>query len=172
VPHPPPLRLVTLCSGNAARSVIAGALLAAALPDAEICTAGTMVVEHQPMSIRTRQAIEHVELAVPLHRSHQLTDDDVDRADLVVAMAAEHVHYIRRRHPSGAARTATVRWLASHLPVGPGTLAERVSSMDLATVDPDGQGDVADPAGGIDEIYLACAEDLAETVTALARRLV
>ena len=165
------LSLVTLCTGNAARSVIAGALLAAALPDAAVRTAGTHVLEHQPMSIRTRRAFEHLGLELPRHRSHQLTDADVAGADLIVAMAAEHVHYVRRHHPEGADRTATVWWLARHLPPGPAPLGERLATLRLAEVDPEAQGDIPDPAGGEDAVYLTCAEDCAAAAAALAARL-
>ena len=49
--------VVLLCTGNAARSVMAGAALAAHLPDWHVTTAGTLVVEGQPMSWRTRAAL-------------------------------------------------------------------------------------------------------------------
>lgn len=167
----PELRIVTLCTGNAARSVIAGALLAAAAPRAVVQTAGTHVLEHQPMSIRTRRAFEHLGVHLPKHRSHQLTEHDVATADLVVAMAAEHVWYVRRRHPEAAGRTATAWWLARNLPPGPAPLAERLAALRLADLDPDEQGDIEDPAGGEDEVYLACAEAVAEAVAHLVPRL-
>lgn len=166
-----PLRLLTVCTGNAARSVIAGALLAEALPCARVVTAGTHVVEGQPMSVRTRRAMEHVGLVVPDHRSHQLTEADVAGADVVVAMAAEHVQYLRRWHPAAAGRTATVWWLARHLPPGPAPLGERLATLRLAEVDPEAQGDIPDPAGGEDAVYLTCAEDCAAAAAALAARL-
>ncbi|MDA8070737.1 MAG: hypothetical protein M0Z82_03860 [Actinomycetota bacterium] len=166
-----PLRLLTVCTGNAARSVIAGALLAEALPCARVVTAGTHVVEGQPMSVRTRRAMEHVGLVVPDHRSHQLTEADVAGADVVVAMAAEHVQYLRHRHPAAAGRTATVWWLARQLPGGPAPLVERLRCMDLAAVEPERQGDVADPAGAEDAAYIACARALVEAVRALVARL-
>ncbi len=165
------VRLVTLCTGNAARSVMAGALLATARSDLAVLTAGTHVVEHQPMSIRTRRAFEHIGVPVPVHRSHQVTELDLVSADLVVAMAAEHVRYVRRRHPAAAGRTATIVWLARHMPPGPSALAERVAAMDLASVDPDLQGDVDDPAGGDDDAYRACAVALQDAVAALLHRL-
>lgn len=167
----PIARLVTLCTGNAARSVIAGALIAGVRPGLTVVTAGTHVVEHQPMSIRTRRAFEHLGLAVPFHRSHQVTERDLTGADVVVAMAAEHVHFVRRRYPAAASRTATVWWLARNLPAGPEPLAERVATMDLASVDPDRQGDVDDPAGGDDDAYITCAVDLHRAVVALLPRL-
>ena len=163
--------VVVLCTGNAARSVMAGAMLEAAGVPARIVTAGTHVVENQPMSVRTRQALVAAGATVPSHRSRQLSDDHVADAGLVVAMAAEHVRYIRRRHPEAADRTATIVWLAAHLPPGPSPLAARVAALGLEALDPDAQGDVEDPAGGDDGDYVACAMALRDLVGALVARL-
>jgi protein-tyrosine phosphatase len=163
--------VIMLCTGNAARSVMAGAMLGMHGASVRITTAGTHVVEHQPMSIRTRDALAAVGLDASHHRSRQLTDTDVGSADLVVAMAAEHVRFIRRRHPAGAGHTATIAWLARNLPPGPAPLADRVAGLGLAELDPDEQGDVADPAGGTDEDYAECARQLTVLVAELASRL-
>lgn len=163
--------VVVLCTGNAARSVMAGAMLEASGAPVRVATAGTHALEHQPMSVRTREALESVGIEPPRHRSRQLTDDHVEEADLVVAMAAEHVHYIRRRHPAAAARTATLEWLAAHLPPGASDLSDRIASMDLAQLSPEVQGDVGDPAGGTDADYRACARQLRELTTRLASLL-
>ena len=163
--------VVFLCTGNAARSVMAGVMLEASGAEVRVTTAGTHVIEHQPMSIRTRLALGAVGLEVPDHRSRQLTDSHIDDADIVVAMAAEHVHFVRRRHPAGAAHTATIRYLAQHLPGGPEPLDRRVAAMGLERVDPDSQGDVTDPAGGDEEDYVACARQLSALMAELAPRL-
>jgi protein-tyrosine phosphatase len=151
--------------------VMAGAMLEARGLAVRVTTAGTHVVEHQPVSIRTRHALEAVGLHATVHRSRQLTDADLGDADVVVAMASEHVSYVRRRHPVGADRTATLRFLAQHLPVGATPLAQRVAELGLASLDPAGQGDVADPAGGDDEDYVACARELSGLIGALVPRL-
>ena len=152
--------LVTLCTGNAARSVMAGAMLGgAALP---IVTAGTHVIEGQPMSRRIRAALESVGHNADGHRSHQVTDDDIDGSVLILAMAGEHVAYIRRKHPRAAARTASIKRLVRHLPDGTEPLADRLAALRLDQVELGTWEDVEDPAGGEDAVYVACAEELAD----------
>ncbi len=163
--------VLVLCTGNAARSVMGGVMLESEGAPVRVVTAGTHVVEHQPMSRRTRDALAAIGLDASSHRSRQLTDADLDAADLVIAMAAEHVRYVRRRHPQASDRTATLRWLVGHLPGGPAPLSTRVAELDLADVDPADQGDVDDPAGGDEAAYSACAVDLSGLVGELAARL-
>jgi protein-tyrosine-phosphatase len=163
--------VLVLCTGNAARSVMGGVMLESEGAPVRVVTAGTHVVEHQPMSRRTRDALAAIGLDASSHRSRQLTDADLDAADLVIAMAAEHVRYVRRRHPQASDRTATLRWLVGHLPGGPTPLSTRVAGLALADVDPADQGDVDDPAGGDEEAYAACAVDLSGLVGELAGRL-
>ncbi|MGD0378487.1 MAG: hypothetical protein ABSC30_00745 [Acidimicrobiales bacterium] len=160
-----------VCTGNAARSVMAGAMLEASGLPVTVTTAGTHVIEHQPVSIRTRYALNEVGLHASVHRSRQLTDADVGAADVIVAMASEHVAYVRRRHPVGADRTATLRFLAQHLPAGATPLSQRIAALDLARLDPLAQGDVVDPAGGDEEDYVDCARQLSVLVGELVTRL-
>lgn len=160
-----------ICTGNAARSVMAGAALAAHLPDWQVSTAGTLVVEGQPMSWRTRAALEGVGLTAPLHRSRQATAPDLARSALVVALAPEHVLWVRRQHPEAAAHTGTLRRLVRDLAPGPDPLPRRVEDLALGSVDLADWEEVVDPGGGDADIFAACAREVVDLVAALAPRL-
>lgn len=173
--------MLVVCTGNAARSVMAGYMLErlAVARDAPlvVVTAGTHAVEGQPMGARTLDAMATVPgfsaVAPGGHRSRQLGAGDVAAADLVVAMEADHVRFVRRHHPAAAARTATIRRLARDLTPGPSPLAglaDRLAALDLSQVAL-GDEDVADPAGQDGRAYEACAAELWALCVELVARL-
>jgi protein-tyrosine-phosphatase len=160
------------CTGNAARSVMAASMLRSWVPGIVVSSSGTHVIEGQPISVRTRRALERLGLEASGHRSAQLYPHRVDGVDVLVAMAVEHVRWVRRHHPELADRTATLHRLVRDLDPGPAPLAERVAALGLADVELDPSWeDVDDPAGGDEEVFHDCAAEIVPLVEHLITRL-
>jgi protein-tyrosine-phosphatase len=165
-----PVRVVTLCTGNVARSVMVGAMLSV-LAEYEgvalsVRTAGTHAIEGAAISGRTRDAIARIpaldHLSLSSHRSRQLTDDDVAWADIILAAEADHVRLVRQWHPDAAPKVIQLRrFAAAH------EEPWREFLMTQAAVDPDDRDDVVDPAGGEQADYDACAQALWELAQAV-----
>ena len=147
---------------------MAGAALAARLPDVVVETAGTLTVDGQPMSWRTRAAVESVGLAPPSHRSRQASFSDLDKATLIIGLAPEHVHWVRRNHRQSAARTATLKRLCRDLPIDDRPLAERVTALALDEVELEDWEEVVDPGGGEVDVFVACAHEVYDLIERLA----
>jgi protein-tyrosine-phosphatase len=169
--------LLVLCTGNAARSVMAGFMLdvlaAGRVADPlHVVTAGTHTIDGQPMGLRTRTALVRLpELAdadFRGHRSRQVHGIDLVHAELVVVMEADHVRFVRRQFPDAAAKTATIRHLCRHLAAAPPPLDQRVQALELDAVVLDDSDDVLDPAGHEADVYAGCVDELWELCRSLA----
>jgi protein-tyrosine-phosphatase len=177
----PVTELLVLCTGNAARSVMAGFMLEYLNEhtedkvhredtkinprmDLHIVTAGTHTIDGQPMGMRTRNALstlpEMAHATFTGHRSRQVYEADLSRADLVVVMEADHVRYVRRVFPLVAHRTATIRRLCADLRPAPPALGERLAALNLAEATLSDDDDVIDPAGHDAQVYEACVAEL------------
>ena len=163
-------RVLFVCTGNATRSVLAATLLAEHRPDLEPASGGTLVIEGCPPSVRTRAAFESIDLAVPSHRSAQTRRIDLASADAVVALAPEHVGWVRREHPEAAGPTATLKRLYRDLAPGTSPLRQRVQALDPATVEIEPWEEVVDPGGQEIDAYLACAAEIRDLMLGLSDR--
>jgi protein-tyrosine phosphatase len=172
------VRVLVLCHANVARSVAAAALLQGVVDERgiaiELRTAGTHATDGQPVSERTVTAFEKVagrQDSMGSHRARQLSDVDVEWADLIIAMEDSQVRFVRRLHPGASDHVATLGSLATDFPVDGRRFADRVASLRLAQRGDFGEGDVEDPAGGDDAAYERTMAALVEQCGELARRI-
>jgi protein-tyrosine-phosphatase len=166
------MNIVTLCTGNVARSVMLGYMLTSLAESNEqewtIRTAGTHVTEGSAMSGRTRDALMKIEeLGNPrygAHRSHQLNDDDCRWADVILAAEARNVQFVRTMFATSADKAVQLAQFDRYATGGslPGQLREAVAH------EPSAEFDVADPAGGDQATYDACARQLWNLAQAFA----
>lgn len=158
------MKILTLCSGNVARSVMLAYMLGD-LAEAHglswrVRSAGTHVIEGQAMSARTRAALESItelgEHRYGAHRSHQLDVADVHWADVILAAELDHVRFVERvdAHRSPAVQLGA---FVAHAPAGL-ALSDQLSVV--SSFPPDARRDVVDPAGGEQKDYDACAREL------------
>jgi protein-tyrosine-phosphatase len=167
------LNIVTLCTGNVARSVMLGYMLTtiaeAAGAEWHIRTAGTHVTEGSAMSSRTRDALLKIEELgdhrYGAHRSHQLVEADTAWAQIILAAEADNVKFVRANFTPYADKTVQLRQFVRFAPL------EGDFNMQLGFAlarDPSAEFNVADPAGGDQATYDACARQLWELAQAFA----
>lgn len=164
--------ILVICTGNAARSVMVGAIMHDRRPDLNVVTAGTLTMDGQPISWRTREALRRIGLSAPNHRSTQMKRDHGDEADLIIALAPEHVEWVRRNLPPVAHKTVTLKRLVRHLSTDRQTpLAERVAALRAHEVELEPWEEVVDPGGGEVEAFIDCAIEVVALCDELCPRL-
>ena len=137
-------------------------------PPVSVHSGGTHVLSGQPMSVRTRTALERHGLRDPWHRSHQLSAQDIERSVLIVAMEPDHLRWMRRIHPEGAAKTGSLKRVARDLEPGSADdLAMRVARLGLAEVELEAWEEVVDPGAGQQADYNAAADEVAALIDQL-----
>jgi protein-tyrosine-phosphatase len=168
-----PLNIVTLCTGNVARSVMLGYMLTtiAELTDAEwaIRSAGTHATEGSGMSARTRDALLKIEELgdhrYGAHRSHQLVEADAEWAEIILAAESDNVNYVRAHFSTYADKAVQLAQFVRFAPLD-GDINAQLHAV--VARDPSSEFNVADPAGGDQAIYDECAQRLWELAQAFA----
>jgi protein-tyrosine-phosphatase len=158
------MNIVTLCTGNVARSVMLGFMLTTLAEGSGeqwfIRTAGTHVTEGSAISGRTRDALMKIEELgnhrYGAHRSHQLSDADCDWADVILAAEADNVRFVRTVFAASADKAVQLAQFDRFATTG--SIQEQL--RDATAHEPSVEFDVSDPAGGDQATYDACARQL------------
>jgi protein-tyrosine phosphatase len=139
----------------------------------EVGSAGTMATLG-PSPTEVVAAASAVGLDVSGHRSRQVTPELLDDADLVVAMAREHVRSVAVMLPGVFNRTFTLRELIRELdgaPAATGLVGLGQDRRPTDVLSAPSSDDVTDPYGGPRPGYVRMVDELDALVSALVAAL-
>ena len=176
-----PPEVLILCTATVCRSPMAEALLAdrlAALGTAATVRSGGMLGDGEPPRPEAITAMAGYGLDIASHRSRRVTADDLERADLTLAMARENLRYAVVTAPAIWPRAFTISELVRRgEAIGrrppaeslAGWLARAHAGRERAALLGDsGDDDVADPTGGPQRGYTETAAILSQLLDRLA----
>jgi protein-tyrosine-phosphatase len=94
--------ILSVCTGNSCRSVMAAGLLEDLLKgkgDYKIINAGTAAIKGMPATSEAIQVMSEQNIDVSGHRSSPLSDEMIKQADLILVMERRHKENILSRSP-------------------------------------------------------------------------
>ncbi len=161
-------KIIFICTGNTCRSPMAMAIFnafACLEPpefDYEASSAGLAVLKDAPPSINAVLAMSDPwSVDISNHRSHLLSQTEVNEATLLLTMTMSHKHYILSMFPGAHQKVYTLKEYAYGKP---GDLEKMNSTASVAA-------DIADPYGGALWAYKLCAAEIGQAVEKLVEKL-
>jgi protein-tyrosine phosphatase len=174
--------VLVLCTANVCRSPMAQALLTdrlAALGQAVTVRSGGMLGDGEPPRPEAIAAMASYGLDITAHRSRRVTTDDLEQADLTLAMARENLRYAVVTAPAIWPRAFTISELVRRgQAIGPRLPGESLADwlarahagrQRAALLGDSPDDDVADPTGGPQRGYAKTAVILSGLADQLVR---
>ena len=138
------MNLLFVCTGNTCRSAMAEEaariLMRKMGIEGRAASAGVYASEGMPASIGAQSAISMLGGDLEGHRATPLTPGHIDDADWVFCMSAQHKNAVLVMAPNARDKTHTLLGFSGK------------------------DGDIADPFGGDDDVYVSCLAQIGEAV--------
>lgn len=186
--------ILLVCTGNTCRSPMAESMLkdlaGRAGKAVEVRSAGVGAMDGYPVSPHAAEVLRRRKLPVP-GPSRSLSAEQIEWADLILAMTSSHKRAIVQRHPEAAGKTYTLKEFSLMGDVSMDEVAEaerlytewqirqsmgqelspeeHVRLMELQRKIPD--FDIADPFGGTLDVYERSANEIGEALRRVVDKL-
>lgn len=176
--YPWPMEILIVCTGNICRSPMAEAMLRHFLEDrgvtgVSVSSSGTWGLDGEAATLTGVEELRSRGIDGSSHVARSLTLDQLDAADLVIAMTSVHLREISDRDPTALRKTILLKEIASLNPTPKGaTPAQRLDAL-LSGPRPKWVRamDVDDPIGLPAHAYKRTADELYEGLGHLVEAL-
>ncbi len=149
--------ILFVCSGNSCRSPMAEGLMKAMIPDelresVIVKSAGTLGLDGHPATLYAVTTAEELGADISEHRSQGLTQELVDEANIVFAMASNHKKYFEENFPEAKENIFLLKQFDR----------DKTETADI---------DIEDPIGRSLKIYRECGREIDEELKRILPRL-
>jgi len=143
-------RILILCVGNICRSPLAEHLLARALPNVEVDSAGLRALIDYPADKTMQKIAQSYDIDLSRHRAKQVSSSLIKAADLTLVMDDQQLRYLKMEYAHLSGRVI----LLSHFSP-PGLKGCNVE----------------DPYKHDEAVFIACARHIASHIDAISKTL-